>query len=84
MEEIANKYQEAYLWGQENQENSGETPTGWHKRQRDKFQQERLDIEKAMGASLEGEKRKLERIRKENLAELGQQGLLKELKEKQQ
>ena len=38
-------------------------------KQRDEFQQERLDI--AMRASLEGEKRKLERIRKENLAELG-------------
>ena len=37
-----------------------------------------------MQASLESEKRKLERIRKENLAELGRQGLLKELKEKQQ
>ena len=38
VEEIANKYQEAYLWGQENQENSGETPAGWHKRLRDKRQ----------------------------------------------
>ena len=143
VEEIANKYQEAYLRGPENQENSGGTPAEWHKRlrdkrqvqelhfddkekknndnqydidrqaqlaiylkegkkqleelkersrqelleqqkQRDEFQQERLDIEKAMRASLEGEKRKLERIRKENLAELGRQGLLKELKEKQQ
>ena len=53
-------------------------------KQRDEFQQEWLDIEKAMRASLEGEKRKLEIIRKENLAELGRQGLLKELKEKQQ
>ena len=143
VEEIANKYQEAYLWGQENRENSGETLAGWHKRlrdkrqvqelcfdekekknndnqydmdrqaqlaiylkegekqlwelkecsrqelleqqkQRDEFQEERSDIEKAMQASLEGEKRMLERIRKENLAELGRQGLLKELKEKQQ
>ena len=40
-------------------------------KQIDEFQQERLNIEKAMPASLEGEKRKLERIRKENLAELG-------------
>ena len=37
-----------------------------------------------MQASLESEKRKLERIRKENLAELGQQGWLKGSKEKQQ
>ena len=143
VEEIANKYQEACLRGQENQENSGETPTEWHKRlrgkkqvrelcfndkekenndnqydidrqaqlaiylkegekqlgelkersrqelleqqkQRDEFQQEWVDIEKAMQASLESEKRKLERIRKENLAELGRQGWLKGLKEKQQ
>ena len=40
-------------------------------KQRAEFQQERVDIEKAMQASLESEKRKLERIRKENLAELG-------------
>ena len=130
VEEIANKYQEACLRGQENRENSGETPTEWHKRlkgkkqvrelrfnekekenndnqydidrqaqlaiylkegekqlgelkersrqefleqqkQRAEFQQERVDIEKAMQASLESEKRKLERIRKENLAKLG-------------
>ena len=37
-----------------------------------------------MRASLESEKRKLERIRKENLAKLGRQDLLKELREKQQ
>ena len=37
-----------------------------------------------MQASLEDEKRKLERIRKENLVELEQQGMLRELKEKQQ
>ena len=37
-----------------------------------------------MQASLEGEKRKLERIRKENLVELERQGVLRELKEKQQ
>ena len=40
-------------------------------KQRDEFQQEWLDIEKAMRTSLESGKRKLERIRKENLAELG-------------
>ena len=39
-------------------------------RQRDEFQQEKLDIEKVMQASLEDEKRKLERIREENLVEL--------------
>ena len=105
VEEIANKYQEAYLQGQENQENSGDNPGDnqydidrqarlaiylkegekqlgelkersrqellEQQKQRDEFQQEWLDIEKAMQASLEGEKRKLERIRKENLAELG-------------
>ena len=37
-----------------------------------------------MQASLEDEKRKLERIRKENLVELERQGMLRELKEKQQ
>ena len=37
-----------------------------------------------MQASLEGEKRKLERIRKENLVELERQGVFKKLKEKQQ
>ena len=143
VEDIANKYQEAYLRGQEKRENSGETSVEWLKRlkdqkqvqelrfddkekekndnqydrdrqaqlaiylkegekqlgelkersrqelleqqkQRDEFQQEQVDLEKAMQASLESEKRKLERIRKENLAELGQQDLLKELKEKQQ
>ena len=39
-------------------------------KQRAEFQQERVDIEKAMQASSESEKRELERIRKENLAEL--------------
>ena len=39
-------------------------------KQRNEFQQEWLDTEKAMQASLEDEKRKLERIRKENLVEL--------------
>ena len=39
-------------------------------KQRAEFQQEWVDIEKAMQASLESEKRELERIRKENLAEL--------------
>ena len=39
-------------------------------KQRNEFQRERLDTEKAMQASLEVEKRKLERIRKENLVEL--------------
>ena len=39
-------------------------------KQRAEFQQERVDIEKAMQASLESEKRELERIRKENLVEL--------------
>ena len=39
-------------------------------KQRAEFQQERVDIEKAMQASLESEKRELETIRKENLAEL--------------
>ena len=48
-------------------------------KQRAEFQQERVDIEKAMQASLESEKRKLERIRKENLVELGRQGWLKGL-----
>ena len=37
-----------------------------------------------MQASLEDEKRKLERIRKDNLVELERQGVLRELKEKQQ
>ena len=80
--EIANKYQEAYLWGQENRENSGDTPDDnqydidrqaqlaiylkegekqlgelkersrqellEQQKQRDEFQQEQLDIEKAM------------------------------------
>ena len=50
-------------------------------KQRAEFQQERVDIEKAMQASLESEKRELERIRKENLAELERQGWLKGLKE---
>ena len=53
-------------------------------KQRDEFQQEQLDTEKATQASLEGEKRKLEKIRKENLVELEQQGVFKKLKEKQQ
>ena len=53
-------------------------------RQRDEFQQEKLDIAKAMQASLEDERRKLEQIRVENLVELKQQGELRELKEKQQ
>ena len=53
-------------------------------KQRDEFQQKRLDTEKAMQASLEGEKRKLERIRKENLVELERQGVFQKLKEKQQ
>ena len=129
VEEIANKYQEACLRSQENQENSRETPKEWHKKlkgkkqvwelhfndeekeindnqydvdrqaqlaiylkegekqlgelkerskqelleqqkQRAEFQQERVDLEKAMQASLESEKRELERIRKENLVEL--------------
>ena len=82
VEEIANKYQEAYLQGQENRENSGDTPDDnqydidrqaqlaiylkegekqlgelkerlrqellEQQKQRDEFQQERLDIEKAM------------------------------------
>ena len=39
-------------------------------KQRNEFQQEWLDTEKAMLASLEDEKRKLERIRKENSVEL--------------
>ena len=39
-------------------------------KQRAEFQQEWVDIEKTMQASLESEKRELERIRKENLAEL--------------
>ena len=39
-------------------------------KQRAEFQQERVDIEKAMQASLESEKRELERIRKENLVKL--------------
>ena len=42
VEEIANKYQEAYSRGQENQENSGETQAGWHKRLRDKRQVQEL------------------------------------------
>ena len=54
------------------------------KKQRDEFQQEKLDIEKAMQASLENEKRKLEQIREENLVELKRQDELRELKEKQQ
>ena len=37
-----------------------------------------------MQASLEGEKRKLERIRKENLVELERQGVFQKLNEKQQ
>ena len=36
-------------------------------KQQNEFQRERLDTEKAMQASLEDEKRKLETIRKENL-----------------
>ena len=82
VEEIANKYQGAYLRGQENRENSGDTPDDnqydidrqaqlaiylkegekqlgelkecsrqellEQQKQRDEFQQERLDIEKAM------------------------------------
>ena len=43
-----------------------------------------MDTEKAIQASLEGEKRKLERIRKENLVELERQGMFQKLKEKQQ
>ena len=43
-----------------------------------------MDTEKAIQASLEGEKRKLERIRKENLVELEQQGVFQKLKKKQQ
>ena len=53
-------------------------------KQRNEFQQEQLDTEKAMQASLEDEKRKLERIRKENLVELERQGVLREFKKKQQ
>ena len=53
-------------------------------KQRAELQQEWVDIEKAMQASLESEKRELERIRKENLVELERQGWLKGLKEKQQ
>ena len=40
-------------------------------KQRAEFQQEWVDIEKAVQASLDSEKRKLKKIRKENLAELG-------------
>ena len=53
-------------------------------KQRAEFQQEWVDIEKAMQASLESEERELERIRKENLVKLERRGWLKGLKEKQQ
>ena len=53
-------------------------------KQRNEFHQEKLDREKTMQAALEGEKRKLEQIREENLIELKRQGELRELKEKQQ
>ena len=38
LEEMANKYHEAYLRAQENLENPDETPVGWPKRLRDKIQ----------------------------------------------
>ena len=53
-------------------------------KQRDEFQQEQLDTVKAMQASLDGEKRKLERIRKENLVELERQGMFQKVNKKQQ
>ena len=39
-------------------------------KQRDKLQQEKLNIERAIQASLEDEKRKPEQIREDNLVEL--------------
>ena len=39
-------------------------------KQRDKLQQEKLNIERAIQASLEDDKRKLEQIREDNLVEL--------------
>ena len=39
-------------------------------KQRDKLQQEKHNIERAIQASLAGEKRKLEQIREDNLVEL--------------
>ena len=39
-------------------------------KQRNEFRQEKLDREKTMQAALEGEKRKLEQTREENLIEL--------------